>query len=184
MAMTGLKVGAMVGAMAPMTGAMARTQGSSAELAAAQVVDIVRRQRIDGDHHAADGLRDLVCRAPIELGLHEDHLDLVPLGLVDQRRQPARAGLLALALDGHLGEPVGVGEVAPGRVEHHELAVGQWIEQRVQVPIEQSSSATKSSWLRANSAVWAGSSCASLSRITPTMCLTSGGLTQTWGSCS
>ena len=102
----------------------------------AQVVDIVRGQRVDGDHLAADGCCDLLCLAPVELGLYEDDADVLLPGPVDEGRQSTCAGLLALVLDRHLDQVVGIGKVAPGGMEDEKTALRQRVEQGMDVTVE------------------------------------------------
>ena len=55
-----------------------------------------------------------------EIHMDSDKNDLYVLspGMLDERFQPGRLGILALNLDGHLLDSISVCKIPPGRMEH------------------------------------------------------------------
>ena len=70
------------------------------------------------------------------LRLDKDRPDAFLPGLSDRRLELGRLGLLAFGLDGHLLQAVGLGEVAPGGMEHEKFAAGLFRQHALEFRVE------------------------------------------------
>ncbi len=93
-------------------------------------------ERVDGDHAGAGFPGDRLGVAATELRLHDDRVDTRLSRLPDQPAELANARRLAFPFDRQLGQAVAVGEISPGRVEDHEPARRQILQQRVDALVQ------------------------------------------------